>query len=1177
METILSQRIKNLVYFFVLGLLIVSVILAQLFFSPEKTINRMPSLSGGRVDQIEATIEQKIQKLIRRADFIFRSYRTGALAHSSLKNRESLIVENAGVIGEYYGEIYYFKFKPIPVSSWLLIEKNRDVYFVQRCDRNVYYVRFFFNLQDNVFFGRLGIPFVEAEFNFFDNPVPSREDQFLSDALKERFFFSRIMGSLNNQVVLHMKWLKTDVLSHSRDRRDHFVLLGTLLFFLVNIWYFHGRPQRKYRVLMLVSVVAVFLNGAILVSRLSRGYLDLKFLVFRFDSIYEVAVAMVFFWVVFLFFLKRFRKVLQNTIVRLVLFNLFVLGAIKTAQTLLSSLNFLYSEFNFNPEYLVLLLVFMVLHALPVYCMADFTVNKTISGVLGVLFFQVLAGLTLVLAFKIGVIHVLAFTLVLVCVLFVRRLPLTGFLVLLLIAISVFQLNYGSALREKREFVSNNLRKIFLNQGNYAKFIAREIVHELNRYKDEFPDFFQGDWSSRLESIWRRSIASRENIASGIFVISEKGELQSYYSYMVPFFKAKEYKTFPLWAIEDTTAEVYGKKLSLAVASTSVFQGYDFLGRIIVQVLNSPELILRSHEGVNIFTMNRKIRGSDLSYISLNEKNQILENPANVNLKNVAGIIKYHNQWIRFGFMDLDFDGYIFKQNRNSIVIFFPRPTMVKNMSELIRIFLLYALFFMVFRIRSIKNIQWKKLYFSFFTRVFAILILISLLTAVIFSVFSTDFFSRSSEIQMRQAFFDRGRTALNIGNNFIEESGELTLNQLFLLASMLNKDVSVYQGGELLFTSNYRKIIQSRIPVFLHSNIVDLLFKKNQKFVLEKEDYGFALFFKTYDYIFNIEFPLSRGNFISETSQYYNFIIVLFFFLLIIGVFSAFIFSNKIMSPVRELNRGMVEVEKGNLMHLRDIPPEIELKNLYLGFNAMVDGIKEQKKNISEISRMKTLLKMGRRVAHEVKNPLTPIKLSAEQILRSLRDKRKGYEKLIEKSVNFIIDESEHLKKVSYGFLDFSRLDELEVGEFNIRVAVEEEMISLKSLYPSIVFEMRQKGRDFTVRMDKLKIKQAVKNILINSIEAIGEKKGKIIITVSDKGKQVLVEISDNGVGLDQEELEFIFDEDYSTKEIGTGLGLFIVKRIIELHQGRVDIQSLKNRGTRVILNLPKDVSKTK
>jgi two-component system nitrogen regulation sensor histidine kinase NtrY len=271
-----------------------------------------------------------------------------------------------------------------------------------------------------------------------------------------------------------------------------------------------------------------------------------------------------------------------------------------------------------------------------------------------------------------------------------------------------------------------------------------------------------------------------------------------------------------------------------------------------------------------------------------------------------------------------------------------------------------------------------------------------------------------------------------------------------------------------------------------------------------------------------------------------------------------------------------MSEVEKGNLKSLKKLPSEVELRNLYLGFNSMVEGIKEQKKSISEISRMKTLIKLGRRVAHEVKNPLTPIRLSAEQVLKSLKDKREDYEETIEKSINFIIEEAEHLKKVSYGFLDFTHLDEINLEEFNLYDLVKEEISNFEQVYPQINFVVDSESESIKVVLDKIKIKQAIKNILTNSIEAIGEKKGSVQLELKEDKNSVIINIIDNGVGMTRKEIDLIFDEDYSTKEGGTGIGLYVTKRIVELHNGKVEIFSEKNKGTNVILNLQKNDSKT-
>jgi signal transduction histidine kinase len=100
--------------------------------------------------------------------------------------------------------------------------------------------------------------------------------------------------------------------------------------------------------------------------------------------------------------------------------------------------------------------------------------------------------------------------------------------------------------------------------------------------------------------------------------------------------------------------------------------------------------------------------------------------------------------------------------------------------------------------------------------------------------------------------------------------------------------------------------------------------------------------------------------------------------------------------------------------------------------------------------------------------------------------------------------------------------------------------------------------------------MKQVIKNLLINSIEAIGEKKGKITIGARALGKDIRIAIRDNGVGLSRRELDLIFREDYSRKEAGTGLGLFIVKRIVDLHKGDIQFKSRKAQGTTVTLFLP-------
>ncbi len=172
-------------------------------------------------------------------------------------------------------------------------------------------------------------------------------------------------------------------------------------------------------------------------------------------------------------------------------------------------------------------------------------------------------------------------------------------------------------------------------------------------------------------------------------------------------------------------------------------------------------------------------------------------------------------------------------------------------------------------------------------------------------------------------------------------------------------------------------------------------------------------------------------------------------------------------------------------------------------------------------------------------------------------------------------MDETEHLKKVAYGFLDLSRLDEILAEKFDLMELIKEEIFNFSQIYANVDFVVTGKAGKYPVFLDKIKMKQVLTNLLINSIEAIGERRGEIRLNLEEKGDRLLVEVADNGIGMDAEEVAQIFNLEYSTKDSGTGLGLFIVKRIVELHGGTIEIKSEKERATTVILDLPKKVKK--
>lgn len=1169
METILSERVKVVI------LIILSIILFWIlgvqFFRDDPVQRRMEIYQNlnREVKKIENALGERIRRLETRAHFLFRLFKSGALTHDKLDSGEALIVEKGGVTDRYYGEIYYVKFKPIPTGKWVLLQKNTKVYFLHKLTDRVFYIVFFMNINDNFILNQLKLPQSFGDLKLVESALPLDVEKFEYDGRRDMFFYQHILDRSNEQLQLNLKFSQSGVETHLKRMRNLRILLIVMMVLLALGLYLMKKKYLLERVLSFSSFLAAFILLFYIVKSYSERDLFIKILNIRFDSIFEVLIGVIFLNYIFYIIFRRFN----NINLSLLLYNFSIFLIVFLTEKILLSVNVFYSEFNFRWIYIGLITVLFLLHLLPQLFFRRTFSEKNISSFLKFFLCQSLFCLLFINTINRYFLNFFILSLILFILLFFSK----GFLVrigaLFLTAVSVFVFISNVSTASKQEFIQNNLKNIFLNQKNYAKFIAREIVHEINSVSEDFKEFFLPGAADKLERIWQNSLAPKENAASGIFVISKEKEIISRFSDQIPYIDVKKRDFFPFWTIEEKEATLYGKETSLAIASISVFERAQLLGYIIVQVLNSPELILKDRDNVNIFTINKRIAPLDLSYLKLSEENKILENPSNINLKNIKGLLKVDNRWLDFRYMDLNFKGFVFRENKNYIIIFYPEKTLVKNFSEIVKIFLFLILFFFLFYFKELKRIHWWSFYYSFSIRVFTILILISLLTAVVFSIFSLDFNNQISQRYLRRLVFERGRTAQNIVNNLIKEGKEFGQNQLFFLSKMIERDVSLYQKGTLLFTSNYKKIIESRIPEYLHSNILNLLEERNQKFELVDDRQSMQLYFKIDDYIFNIDFEYKGGDFISGRESYADFIITLFFVMMISGLSAAFFFRNKILSPINTLNEKMAEVKSGNLSNLERIPSEEELKSLYLGFNSMVEGIREQKKNVSEISRMRTLVNLGRRVAHEVKNPLTPIKLSAEQILRSLGDRRRDFEDTIRKSVKFIVDETDHLKKVSYGFLDLSRLDEINGVEFDMVELIREEVFHFKQIYPTINFEIDNEFDDLNVRLDQVKIKQVVKNILLNSIEAIGEKPGKIQISLKLEGERIELEFVDNGIGMDEQEIRQIFEEDYSTKETGIGIGMFIIKRIVDLHRGEIKFESAKGRGTTVSIVLPRYV----
>jgi len=252
------------------------------------------------------------------------------------------------------------------------------------------------------------------------------------------------------------------------------------------------------------------------------------------------------------------------------------------------------------------------------------------------------------------------------------------------------------------------------------------------------------------------------------------------------------------------------------------------------------------------------------------------------------------------------------------------------------------------------------------------------------------------------------------------------------------------------------------------------------------------------------------------------------------------------------ELSLASWETEKGIFFTgiLRDITERIDIQETLI-----------QKEKLASLGEM------AAGVAHEIRNPLGGIKIAVSSIRRDLSENRFTSDMLGD-----ILSGIEHIENIINGLLDFARETILEKEDHDadrlIREAVDTFHSEISEKGIQVVYNGFKEGIDLYV--DGIKIRQVFTNIIKNAIESIKHGEGKIIVNLYGLDSYVTLEFVDNGVGISKENLEKVFHPFFTTKSYGIGLGMAIVKKIVDLHNGDIDIKSAQGEGTKVKIILP-------
>lgn len=399
-------------------------------------------------------------------------------------------------------------------------------------------------------------------------------------------------------------------------------------------------------------------------------------------------------------------------------------------------------------------------------------------------------------------------------------------------------------------------------------------------------------------------------------------------------------------------------------------------------------------------------------------------------------------------------------------------------------------------------------------------------------------------------------------------------------IATVFSSDINVYNiQGDLLASSQNKLFEEGLLSRKMNPQAFNKLAKENQSEYVNFEQIGKLKFMSAYIPFFNNEHSMiayinlpafsKQEELEKEISTLLVALMNIYVFLFVLSVFLALFISSRITEPLKLLQNKLSKIKLGTTNELIEWKNNDEIGNLIIEYNRMIVELSNSAEMLSKSERESAWREMAKQVAHEIKNPLTPMKLSIQYLERSWKDKAPDWESKLEKVTKTMVEQIDTLTTIANEFSNFAKMptannENLILSKIiDIATTLYQNEINIVVYYDGC--------EQVQVYADKEQLLRVFNNIIKNGLQAVQEgNEGLIKIYLSQNESMIQVAIIDNGVGIDEEQKDKIFIPNFTTKSSGTGLGLAMVKNIVEMSNGRIWFSTEMGKGTTFLIELP-------
>jgi len=388
-----------------------------------------------------------------------------------------------------------------------------------------------------------------------------------------------------------------------------------------------------------------------------------------------------------------------------------------------------------------------------------------------------------------------------------------------------------------------------------------------------------------------------------------------------------------------------------------------------------------------------------------------------------------------------------------------------------------------------------------------------------------------------------------------------------FLLASSRPKIFNIGLLSEQMNPEAYKALIVQNKSEYVHD-----------------ENIGFLNYGSAYKPFYNHEGKIlgfvnlqhfgQQKEFENQIQKFLVAIINVFMLLLAVSIVLAIFISNWVTTPLRLLHENFSSIRFGKHNQRISYDKEDEIGVLVRDYNQKLDELEYTANQLAQSERESAWREMAKQVAHEIKNPLTPMKLSIQQLLRVYDPNDPSSELKLKRVANSIIEQIDALTNIANEFSNFAKMPRPDEIQLDL-VAVLENVIEVFKEEGTANISLKTELDKVIIQADKDQMIRIFNNLIKNAVQAIPDyREGRIEIRIFSKDNKIHIEIEDNGVGIPKEKEANIFVPYFTTKTTGTGLGLAMVRQIIENHRGAIYFTSEENVGTIFHLEFPENES---